>query len=63
MRKRVSAIVEDSPWRKAPDAMAYFQIGRNSLDRLATMAKARRKVGGSVLYNIEIIDKYLCDQL
>lgn len=56
--------LEESPYRKAPEACAWFQIGRNQLDKLAEAADAKIKISvRCVVYDIPRIEKYLRDEL
>lgn len=64
MNKSTIKTVENSPWRRAAEAMAYFQIGRNQLDKLAEMAGAKYRLAPKcVVYDIPRIEKYLRDEL
>lgn len=68
MNKSTIKTVENSPWRRAAEAMAYFQIGRNQLDKLAETAGAKYRLAPKcvvydVVYDIPRIEKYLRDEL
>lgn len=56
--------LEESPYRKAPEACAWFQVGRNQLDKLAVAAEAKIKISAKcVVYDIHKIEKYLRSEL
>lgn len=56
--------VEGSPYRKAPDACAWLQIGRNQLDKLAETAGAKIKISPRcVVYDVPKIEEYMRNQL
>lgn len=52
---------ENKPqWLRAKAAMEYFQVGRNTLDRIARECDAVGKFGGKiVVYNVPKIEKYI----
>ena len=50
----------DSPWRRADEAMKYFQIRREQLNILAEAAGAKKKLAAKcVLYDVCKIEEYL----
>lgn len=54
----------DSPWKRAKEAMDYFQIRREQLNILAEKAGAKKKLATRcVLYDISKIEEYLRSQL
>lgn len=56
--------VQESPFRKASDACAWLQVGRNQLDKLAEAANAKIKISTrSVVYDIPKIEEYLRNQM
>lgn len=59
MRNTEKRTVKESPWRRAKEAMEYFQIGRATLDKVSVEAGAKKKVGKVALYNIVVLDSYL----
>lgn len=59
MRKANYETDVDSPWRRCQEAQSYFGIGRNTLDKFAAEAGAKRKIGRLVLYDIRTIESYI----
>ena len=56
--------VEGSPFRKAPEACAWLQIGRNQLDKLAEEANAKIKLSvRCVVYDVPKIEEYIRNQM
>lgn len=63
-RKLLHKSLEESPYRKAPEACSWFQIGRNQLNKLAEAADAKIKISARcVVYDIPKIEKYLRNEL
>lgn len=63
-RKLLHQSLDESPYRKAPEACSWFQIGRNQLDKLAEAAEAKIKISARcVVYDIPKIEKYLRSEL
>lgn len=55
--------IESSPFRKAPEACAYLQIGRNALDSLADASNAKVKLSPRcVVYDVPKIEEYIRNQ-
>jgi hypothetical protein len=51
---------EEYKWLRPVPATKYFNIGRNTLDKLAIDADAKKKVGNRItLYDVEKIERYL----
>lgn len=64
MNKATTKTIQASPWRRAAEAMAYFQIGRNQLDKLAETAGAKYRLAPKcVVYDVPKIEKYLRNEL
>lgn len=59
MKRTGENIVNESPWRRANDAMAFFQVGRATLDKVAEQAGAKRKIGRLALYDIRTIESFI----
>lgn len=59
MRKTNCETDVTSPWRRCQEAQAYFGIGRNTLDKLAAEAEAKKKIGRVAFYNIRAIEGYI----
>lgn len=43
-------------------AKSYLSVGRNSVEKIAAAAGARRKIGTRVVYDRVLIDEYLAKQ-
>lgn len=57
MRKKQD---NDPKWLRAKEAMAYFQVGRNTLDRIARECGAVGRFGEKiVIYDVHKIEKYI----
>ena len=63
MNARKTKPDSSSPWRRKKDAMSYFSIGYQTLERLAKLANAKCRVGNICLYNVERISLLLDDSL
>jgi hypothetical protein len=51
---------EGYKWLRPEPATKYFNIGRNTLDRLAIQCDAKKKVGNRItLYDVERIERYI----
>lgn len=56
--------IAESPYRKATEACAWFQIGRNQLNRLAEAAGAKIIISPRcVVYDVPKIEEYMRNQL
>ena len=46
-------------WLRCPEAMKRYSVSRPTITSWAVVSGARHKIGGAVLIDTEIIDKYL----
>lgn len=56
MRKNVSS---GEAWKDMEGAKAFFGCGRLTIERIASAADAKRKIGKRALYNILKMNEYL----
>lgn len=63
MRKTTVTANGNTRYLTCEAAKQYLSIGKNSLEKLAAAANARRKIGTRVVYDRVLIDEYLAKQM
>ena len=62
MRKTKVQSDEGTRYLNLEAAKKYLSVGRNSVERIAAEAGARRKIGTRVVYDRVLMDEYLLKQ-